>query len=195
MNNKSVSLSEILGMSAGSKENPSYINGSFKAVVSDCRDGDKVSTCRLVDPDNANVSIVGKLWGRNASRYEGMIVLFSGAGMRRGEYKGVPEVSVGDKAKVDIFQNLNGDAGLHKPATPSAPKPPVMANINFHEELGKLGSLYTYCLKEGLKVREMAKMATNHDMTPEQFQACVSALFIESNKKSLSAFLPTSTNT
>ena len=43
MNNKSVSLSEILGMSAGSKENPSYINGSFKAVVSDCRDGDKVS--------------------------------------------------------------------------------------------------------------------------------------------------------
>ena len=193
MNNKSTSVSEIIGMTPGDKENPSYINGSFKAVVSNCRDGDKVSTCTLSDPDNSNVSITGKLWGRNASRYEGMIVLFSGAGMRRGEYKGTAEVSIGDKAKVDVFQNLNGDAGMHKPA--AAAKPAAMANLNFHEELTKIGSLYTYCMKEGMKVREMVELATNHTMTPEQFQACVSSIFIEANRKSLSAFLPTSTNT
>jgi hypothetical protein len=74
-----------------------------------------------------------------------------------------------------------------------ASTPKASVNVNFSEEMGKIQSLYLYSLKLGVDVRDMAKTITNIDMTSDQFQACVSSIFIEANRRGLANHVPTST--
>lgn len=192
---KTTTIAEILAIQPSDK---SWVNDSFKAVVRNASSprGKGPGRALLSDPENPNTTIEGVFWGTDPCRYEGMIVLIGGKGLKRGadQKTGAANVSISEKATVNTFQNTasnNGEVGLHRPAAPT----PVMANVDFAGEMAKIQGLYLYSIKKAIETREMAKLSLGLDMTADQFQACTSAIFIEANRKGLASFLPTSTNT
>lgn len=190
---KTTTITEILAMTP--TEN-SWINGDFKAIIRNGSSprGRGPGRAMLLDPDNQSVQIEGTFWGVDPSRWEGMIVLIGGKGLKRVADKktNAPGVSVSEKSTINTFQSTAapGEPGIHRPVPAPAP---LMAQVDFAAEMAKIQSLYLYAVKKALDTREMAKLTLNLDMTPDQFQACTSAIFIEANRKGLGAFLPTTT--
>lgn len=189
---KNSTITEILEIQPSEK---SWINGDFKAVVRNATSprGKGPGRAMLSDPDNATVGIEGVFWGSDPCRFEGMIVLIGGKGLKRtaDPKTGAPCVSISEKATINVFQNTasnNGEVGMHRPATQT-----VMSTVDFAAEMAKIQGLYMYSLKKASETREMMKVTMGLEMTAEQFQACASSIFIEANRKGLGAHLPTST--
>ena len=186
---KQTTISQILEMQPNEK---SWVNGDFKAVVRNATSprGKGPGRAMLSDPENATVSIEGVFWGLDPSRFEGMIVLIGGKGIKRAADPKTNNniVSISEKATINVFQNTannNGEVGLHRPVQA------VISTVDFHAELAKIQSLYMYSIKKASETREAVKLSMNLDMSPEQFQACTSAIFIEANRKGLAAHIPT----
>lgn len=108
MPSKIITIGEILEMTPGDRQNVTWINDDFEAVVSDVKHGSgkAPSTAVLTDPHNSGISILGNFFGVDPSRYAGKVCHFSGKGLSRTEYKGTQQVTMGDKATIQIV----GDA-------------------------------------------------------------------------------------
>ena len=184
---KLISLSDISGLSDNS-----WINGSFKAIVTNPKSpsGKSPGKAVLVDPDNNAVTMDANFWGREPSHLEGKIVSFSGAGMKKTSYKDKPQVNINDKTKVDVFQEV--EAGKHtpikSPAAIAASQP--VKQGDFTEEMNKIGQTWLHALRVALQTKELALITFQHELTEEQFQALVSSIFIEANRKGLGANPP-----
>jgi hypothetical protein len=144
----------------------------------------------LVDCDNGAITIDASFFGRDPSYLEGKIVSFSGAGMKKGDYKGKAQVAIGQKARVEVFQDSSdGEAGKHMPIV----RPPVAASTaavikpDFNEELTKIGFLWLHSLNQALIAKETANLVYGYELSKEEFQSCISCIFIEANKKNLGA--------
>jgi hypothetical protein len=111
-----MTIAQILELSPGSKGNNVWINGDFEAIVSDAQPakGKGPATAFLSDPHNPSVSILGNFFGTDTARFNGKICHFSGKGITRTEFKGVQQVTLGDKATIQVV----GVAGT--PAKPAA---------------------------------------------------------------------------
>ena len=179
---KQTSLSAIIAMPS---TEDSWVDGSFTAKVTQTKspNGKAPGRAMLIDPENPAISLSASFFGRDPSFYEGKIVSFGGPGMKKSDYQGKPQISVGQKSHVNIFQDTTEpEAGKHMPAAAAvAPAKPV----NFDAEMTKLGMYWTQCLKQALVVQATAKLALNHDMTPDQLQSCIASLFIEGNRRGL----------
>lgn len=118
---QTITVAELLEMKAGTKEKATWINDDFEAVVSDVKDGDKMSKATLSDPHNPRVTIAATFFGRDCARFEGKLCHFSGKGMTRTEYKGDQQVTIGEKATVQVLgaapagSGGGGGAGDGKP--------------------------------------------------------------------------------
>jgi hypothetical protein len=170
-----------------------WINGSFKAIVTRAKTGSGKVPGRavLVDPDNAAITAESCWWGgRDPSPFEGKIVNFAGAGMSKSTYKEKLQINVNEKAKVDVFQDaIPGQHMPHKaPAVAASVKPAVAGDFN--EEMTKIGQTWLHSLRTALMVKELASLSLQHDLTEDQFQALVSSIFIEANRKGLGANPP-----
>lgn len=106
--NNLITIGEILELSPGDRQNATWINDDFEAVVSDVKrgNGKAPSTAVLTDPHNNGIAIVGNFFGSDPSRFAGKVCHFSGKGITRTEYKGVQQITMGDKATVQVV----GDA-------------------------------------------------------------------------------------
>lgn len=102
--NDMITIGQILEMTPGDRQNATWINDEFEAVVSDIKrgTGKAPSTAVLTDPHNNGIAIVGNFFGTDPSRFAGKICHFSGKGMTRTEYKGVQQVTIGDKATIQV---------------------------------------------------------------------------------------------
>ena len=108
---------DILQIPPGDKDNPAWVNEEFEAVVSGVRPGQgrKPTKAKLSDPHNPGVSIEACFFGgRNVASYNGKVCLFSGQGMKMGEYNGTPELTIGDKVTIQVL-------GGHAASTTTAP--------------------------------------------------------------------------
>lgn len=101
--NQTLTVAQLLEMQPGTKEKATWINDDFEAVVSDVQVGDKNAKATLSDPHNPRVTIAAVFWGAGGYRFEGKLCHFSGKGMTRTEYKGTQQVSVGDKATIQVL--------------------------------------------------------------------------------------------
>lgn len=184
---KLTTLSEISELADNS-----WINGSFQAIVTRAKapSGKAPGRAVLVDANNAAITAESCWWGRDPSPLEGKMVNFAGAGLKKTSYKDKPQVNVNDKSKVDVFQEaVPGQHMPHKaPAAVAASKPPVQGD--FSEEMTKIGQLWLHSLRTALMAKEMALLSFEYELTAEQFQSCVSSIFIEANRKGLGANPP-----
>ena len=138
--NQTLSVAQLLEMQPGTKEKATWINDDFEAVVSDVQVGDKNAKATLSDPHNPRVTIAAVFWGAGGSRFEGKLCHFSGKGMTRTEYKGTQQVSVGDKATIQVLG-----------AAPAGSPPPASG----------AGTGATQCAKPGAINGQTVGMAIN----------------------------------
>ncbi len=103
---------DLLQLQAGDKDNATWINDEFEAVVSDIKSGQKSNSCKLSDPHNPGVSITAVFWDqRDLSRFNGCVCHFAGQGMKRTEYKGEQQVSMSAKSTVNIVGRATNQGG------------------------------------------------------------------------------------
>jgi hypothetical protein len=186
---KTTTLSEIIN--TPTSEN-SWVDGSFKAAVTQTRppNGKMPGKALLVDCDNGAITIDASFFGRDPSYLEGKIVSFSGAGMKKGDYKGKAQVAIGQKARVEVFQDSSdGEAGKHMPIARPAIAASAAAVIkpDFNEELQKIQLMWLHSLNQALIAKETANLTYGYELSKEEFQSCISCIFIEANKKNLAA--------
>jgi hypothetical protein len=109
-----ITIGQILEMTPGDRQNATWINDEFEAVVSDVKrgTGKAPSTAVLTDPHNSGIAILGNFFGTEPSRFGGKVCHFSGKGMTRTEYKGTQQVTIGEKATIQIVGDAKpGSAG------------------------------------------------------------------------------------
>lgn len=103
---------DLLQLQAGDKDNATWVNDEFEAVVSDIKNGQKSNSCRLSDPHNPGVQITAVFWDqRDLSRFNGCVCHFAGQGMKRTEYKGEQQVSMSAKSTVNIVGRATNQGG------------------------------------------------------------------------------------
>jgi hypothetical protein len=190
--NTITTITEILGQAPAS-----WVNGSFKAVVTKTRDaqGKTPGKATLVDPDNPASQITGSFFGGYPTKWEGMICVFSGGGMRRTEYNNSPQITFNDKTSVDVFQarsgagTAGGEPGKHMPIAPS--QAVISATkVNFADEMGRIGLMYIHAVGQARNASAVIKAQHGIDMTDAMFQSCVASIFIEANKNGLARYIP-----
>lgn len=108
MPSKLITIGEILEMSPGDRQNAVWINDDFEAVLSDPKrgQGKAPNTAVLTDPHNSGISILGNFFGVDPAKWANKVVHISGKGISRTEYKGTQQVTIGDKATIQVV----GDA-------------------------------------------------------------------------------------
>ena len=191
MSNKTTNIAGVLELPDSTEETPVWIDGSFKAVVTQTRppEGRKPGKGVLVDPDDASLSIECSFFGKNPCPYDGKVVNFSGAGMKRTDYKGKAQMTAGEKTNLTTFGDaVEPEAGKHMPHSPSPYKAP--APENFNDGMGKIQLMYLHATRHAINIREILITLHDHKMTDDQFQSCVSCIFIEANRKGLSVNPP-----
>jgi hypothetical protein len=109
MATKLITIGEILEMTPGDRQKATWINDDFEAVVSDVKmgSGKAPNTAVLTDPHNSGIAIVGNFFGVDPSRFAGKVCHFSGKGITRTEYKGTQQVTLGDKATIQVVGNAS----------------------------------------------------------------------------------------
>lgn len=181
---KTTSIAEII--STPTSEN-SWVNGSFRAVVSNTKapNGKMPGRATLTDPENPGISIESTFWQRDPSPFEGKIAQFSGPGMKKGDYKDKPQLAVNAKTRVDVFQD--GEPGKHMPIKPAATASaaPKASSGDFNEQMVNIGQTWLHALRTALQVKEMALLSFQYELTDDQFQSCIASIFIEANRKGL----------
>jgi hypothetical protein len=187
---KTTTLSEIINTPSSES---SWVDGAFKAAVTQTRSpsGKMPGKALLVDCDNGAITLDASFFGRDPSMYEGKIVSFSGAGIKKSDYKGKAQIAIGQKARVEVFQDLSdGVAGKHMPVAPSLPVAASAAAVikpDFSQELHKIGWMWLHSLNQALIAKETAMMTYGYELSKEEFQSCISCIFIEANRKGLAA--------
>lgn len=109
-----ITIGQILEMTPGDRQNATWINDEFECVVSDVKrgSGKAPSTAVLTDAHNSGIAILGNFFGTDPSRFAGKVCHFSGKGMTRTEYKGTQQVTIGEKATIQIVGDAKpGSAG------------------------------------------------------------------------------------
>lgn len=134
--NETITLGQLIEIPPGDRNNASWVNGEFEAIVSNTKrsSGKGPSSALLSDPHNPNIAIQGSFW-IDPTSYEGCLCLFSPPGMARTEYKGAQQVTIGDKTKINVLSRgatpapaartsqplaSNGNGAAHPPAANGA---------------------------------------------------------------------------
>lgn len=145
MPSKLITIGEILEMRPGDRQNATWINEDFEAVVSDVKrgSGKAPSTAVLTDPHNSGIAILGNFFGTDPSRFDGKVCHFSGKGMTRTEYKGTQQVTIGEKATIQVV----GDA-----------RPGQAAKSNAGGSAGGAGSSVIHGATVGMAINQAASI-------------------------------------
>lgn len=136
-----------------------WVNGEFEAVVRNVtsRQGRKPSKADLCDPNSPNVKIKASLFAGEFGRFNGALCLFSGQGMKVKLYNGNAELTLGDKALINIIaaapagqapaNNPPANTGPRNAPPPRDPPPPETADDlarRFHSMMKKTALLWLH---------------------------------------------------
>ena len=180
-------------------ENGEWVNGSFQGVVENPTQGQgrKPSKCTLRDPDtNATVKLA-VFGGTDLMRMRGALVECSGDGMKAKLYKGEVEVTIGDKAHINVISAPPRNAPAPQqsaPASNPAPRnappahPATAAEIakNFHITMRKIGLLLMHSQQYAFDfAKKWEDTSGGHKLTDEQFQSVRTSFFMTAKDRGL----------
>lgn len=206
MSDKTTVAEVVRAANSADEKEGAWVDGSLELCIRSAKpkNGKAPSKATGYDP-NTGEEIGVASFGVNLVTLEGRRVRIDGKGNKAKKYNGAVEVTVGKNGTIDDI----GAADSHRPAPaaneraprddsrggggnpppkdpPPDTKPKVDPTTYFHRELSKLSLGYLHCLQyaQDIAVRNPLKM------TDDQFQACVSSLFIQGNKDGLFAKVP-----
>ncbi len=189
MNDRTTTLSDVCRIATEAGE----WADQFDAIVKrgEAPQGNKPSKASCYDPANGKDAKLA-WFGGDLRDYEGKTVRIGGKGNKAKLYKGNVEISIGKNGTITVIADApagtppaqTGNAPTSQP--PPAQKQRVDPTTYFHREMQKLTLGYVHSFQYALDVQ--ARMKT--PMPQEQFQACVSSLFIEGNKHGLFNAVP-----
>lgn len=155
------------------------------------KEGNKPSKADIYDPANGTQAKLA-WFGGNLQQYEGKIIRIGGKGNKAKLYSGNVEISVGGKngtitVQGDAQKGATPPQSAAQPGQPGNNQPPPTRDETpkvdpvtfFHREMSKQSLGYLHCLQYAQDIQSK----TVSGMPPDQFQACVSALYIEGNKR------------
>lgn len=127
-NTKSMTLGEVCEL-----PDDSWVNGEFKGVVNNVEDkttktGAPYSTGFADDPDTPSISIKVTVFGRSLKAFAGKVCLFGGQGIKKKSFRGSPELSLGEKATINVIGSHTGTPKAQGGASEAAGKAPNGAN-------------------------------------------------------------------
>lgn len=170
----------------------SWVNDGFTAVVRAIKpppanDAKKFWKCTLADTTGSATISMTVFFAPKFS--EGDQIDVVGQGIKRKEYNGTAEVSVGQKSEIHIVGRAvrNQEPGTASPAAAGAEAQP---KGDFHKVMKRQALLYLHCLDYARQVDAKNKAVTGTHLVPDLFQACVSSLFIEANRQGISGMVP-----
>jgi hypothetical protein len=127
-NDPPITLGQILQLAPGGKENPQWINGVLTVGFTQCRDAQPGSQFAkgeavIFDPQNPQVALKATFAAYpQVSGFQGQLVQISGNGICYREYRGVPELSCGKGAQLQIVGGLGGQPAAPQPQAQPAPQ-------------------------------------------------------------------------
>lgn len=140
--------------------------------------GKRPATCTLSDSDGTSIhcSIFAV---QSLARYSQQWVILAGQGIKRTAYNGKPQLTIGDKATLQVSGN---SAPTPKKPVRSANRPPPKGNPGsnadaFDKRLRRFALGYAHCYQMALKISDKVG-----GWAPEQTQACTAALFIQMDR-------------
>lgn len=160
MSDKAMTLAQICAIATEPGE---WIDGPFEVVIRNAtaRQGRIPSKSDVYDPNDPGVRAKMALFGGDLLRMEGDVVRFGGKGIKAKLYGGNVDISVGDKANIEIVGKAPGSATAAAPrepnlgATPASPssapaarRGPVMVAAEpaqFHREMKRIALLLAHC--------------------------------------------------
>lgn len=191
-----LSVAQVLALAPGDDKNASWINPGFTAFVSRLEEktsqkGKKYYPCTL-RAVNGEQTIEASFFAAPAFK-EGDVVEFSGKGLRRTEYNGNAQVSTGKETAIRVLPGAPRQAPppqtnnrrAEDPAPPGDDNPAAEGTI-FHNGMKKNALLWIHCWRYAGRIQEKLGVV----FQPEQNQALVSTLFIESCKQGLRSCVP-----
>lgn len=124
-----ITVAEVIELPAGTKEDPSWVNGDLTAVIDNVQPNDGRTDLFLTDPDNPGISIKATAFGdRDLTRFDGQVCKLSGS-MARTEYNGRDQVTIFAKCQINLAGNGAGrrqeraPAASHNEGARREPKP------------------------------------------------------------------------
>lgn len=181
-----ITVYDVVGAATDEGE---WVNGEFLAVIRNATaaQGKKPSKADLCDPDSPNIKIVGVWFGGDFCRLEGATCLFGGQGMKAKTYKGKAELTIGDKATVNV--ETAAPAGAARPASPApaadtkrtAPghaATPQEAAKHFHLRMKKTALLWLHAEQYAEDAWRKLPTGSPARSSDGLFQSLVSSLFI-----------------
>jgi hypothetical protein len=126
MSSNIITIGQITEMSAGDKDNPTWINEEFEAVITQVQEkktgtGKTFALATLQDPHSTNITIDATFWMNGIPAKQGKVCHFAGQGIKLEEYKGNLKLVIGDKAKINVV----GGAPARSAAAPAKSAAPA----------------------------------------------------------------------
>lgn len=168
---------------------------AFEGVVRNAQpgQGDKPSKATLSDPKNPAITVNAARYGGSFVGLEGSVIRCVGKSIKAKLYKGKVDLTLGDKATITVV----GTAPAAAAAPQSAPqgdsnRPPAQQPVgdpeaHFHKEMGKSALLWLHSFQY---MRDVSAKIDSPALSPDLFQAGVSSLFIEGNRRGLGNKVP-----
>lgn len=172
-------------------------NAAFEVIVSNAAPGQgKVpSKALLTDPNNPNVFCNGARFGGSFVGMEGCVIRVIGKSIKAKRYNGNVDLTIGDKASVTKLGTApaSNAAPARQPQQQqskeqSAAQQPVGdPEAHFHKEMGKIALSWLHAFQY---MRDVSAKIDSPILSPDLFQAGVSSLFIEANRRGLGHRVP-----
>lgn len=169
---------------------------TFDCVVNraEPRNGNKPSKADVYDAVNGTQAKLGWFAG-DLTQYQGKVIRIGGKWNKAKLYNGNVEINVGKNGTIAPMGNATGQApktdapagGGNQPPPPRTGDTPKVDPVTFfHREMSKQALGYLHCLQYAQDIQNK----TPGGMPPDQFQACVSSIYIEGNKRGLFNLVP-----
>ncbi len=191
MNDRTTTLSDVCRIATEAGE----WADQFDCIVKrgEGPNGNKPSKASCYDPANGKDARLA-WFGGDLRDYEGKTIRIGGKGNKAKLYKGNVEISIGKNGTIAVIAEAPAGSAPAPSTTPPAgqntPPPAQKQRVDpttyFHREMQKLTLGYAHSYQYALDVQARIPKA----MPPEQFQACVSSIFIEGNKHGIFAAVP-----
>ena len=181
-----LSVAQVFEMQAGDDQEAAWINPGFEAVVANIKStqtkaGKPMHICTLRDTvGSAEISMT--VWSKAPGFTEGDRIEVYGKGLRRTEYNGLDQVTLGKETEVHVL----GKAVVHDGQPPlrggdTQERAPAGTGKDFHLQMKKIGLLYCHAVRYAKRANDNL----GNNFTPEQMQAAIASIFIQSCHRNL----------
>jgi hypothetical protein len=164
-----LTVTQLLAIQPGDRENPSWVNGSFTGKIQYAKGqvGKKPGSAQMVGGDGQAIEVT--IWGHNPTGWNGNQILVSGKGIQRGDYNGKQNVTIGDKAEVRVIGH---------PANSNAPVPDKRTEAPRNTETAEERTAKWFQLYDLVCKNATGQNADRDALTPEEFVPITTAIWL-----------------